>query len=186
MSFTTAIESRWADRCKRVGGAALTLTVLTAVAVVGLTLLGSEVLASWKGPGNAEQTLAARSAFEGLLTFDAPASTAARQEVQAKETQNSKDSTSNASNAPLLVKNWKYTQLTTSEAFQLSWKLYAYGTAILLLDQFLDARLPGNQQLVSQLLTPLYQTVVAWENIINLFVPTALRPPTLPPASPYL
>jgi hypothetical protein len=75
------IGQRW----KRAAGAALTILVLSAVAIGGLTLFGSEVLAAWKAPGDAEQSLVSGGTFEGLLSFDAPAVLSARFKAQMEE-----------------------------------------------------------------------------------------------------
>src|SRR5579885_1653841 len=80
MCFMTGIGQRW----KRALGASLALVSLSAVAVVGFTLLGSKVLAAWKAPGNAEQALTSR-AFDGLLNFEAPEATVARLAAQKEQ-----------------------------------------------------------------------------------------------------
>ncbi len=97
------------QRTKRTAGAILTIVMLSAVAIVGLSLLGSDVLASWKTPDSAEKTLAAS---QGLLTFEAPASTLAQFQAKEKDAQNGKDLVDTAA---LLVKDWKNTSLTLAE-----------------------------------------------------------------------
>lgn len=91
MRFITGIGQRW----KQALGASLTIALLTAVAVVGISLFGSEVLAAWKTSDNAEEALVSAS----VLNFDAPAATVARF-----------NSETAASNSPQVVSNWKYTQ----------------------------------------------------------------------------
>jgi hypothetical protein len=93
-------------------GVSLAIASLSAVAVVGFILLGSKVLAAWKAPGNAEQALTA-SAFEGLLNFRAPEATVTRIAVQKEEFERDNR---RASNASMLVKNWKFTEISFRES----------------------------------------------------------------------
>jgi len=98
------------------GEAALTIVLLSAVAVVGLCLLGVEVLAARGRPGSVEQALAPENALGGLLNFEAPAQTAARVRTQTEEYKRNMRRNNDAS---LLVKNWKYTQNPIAAFMQL-------------------------------------------------------------------
>lgn len=166
-------------------GASLTIVMLSAVAVVGLTLLGSDVLSSWKPLENAEQVLASGNAFEGLLTLEAPTSTVARLEATTKEAQYGNDA---ASNVPLLVKNWKFTQRSLeADAWQLSWELYFAASQVFFTEELLDklgSRV--NQPQVDRLFTSVYQLLVNWQAEINSLIFPPFRPPAIPPASPSL
>jgi hypothetical protein len=178
MPFAAVTGPRWRARGKRAIGATLTLVMLSAVAVVGLALLDSDVLASGKVPGNTEQALASSSAFEGLLTFEAPASTVSRLEATTKEAQKDKDLTRNA---PLLVKNWKYTQSSLADLVQLSLNLYVQGIALQLVEQFLDSLGPlVNQGLVDQIFTAAYRAVMGLQEFVNVFIPAPIRGPPPP------
>jgi hypothetical protein len=101
----TVIGQRWRNRWKKFAGAVLTIALLSGVAAVGITLFGSEVLAAWKTPGNAEQALASEGAFAGALNFAAPAET-----VERLETQKTEFAKSQSSRDSVLAKNWKFTQ----------------------------------------------------------------------------
>lgn len=103
MRFITAIGRKWG----RAAGAALTIVLLSAVAVLGVIQLGSKVSAAWKAPGSAEQTLASGGTFKALLNFAAPAETVAKYKDQAKKAENS---IKRASDRATYVKNWMYTQ----------------------------------------------------------------------------
>lgn len=107
MRFITGIGQRW----KRALGASFTIALLLAVAVVGITLFSSEVLAAWKSKGNAEQTLTSDSAFAGLLDFEAPAATVERFQTDTKEVAKAQTSSN-----PMLAKNWKFTQNSLLES----------------------------------------------------------------------
>jgi hypothetical protein len=113
---TAAIGKRGRKNWKRAIGSAVTITLLSAVVVVGLFSFGAEVLAAWKTPGHAEHALSAGGAFAALLNFEAPAQTVARVKAHTeKPDQNSR----RAGIVPLLVKNWKYTQNPIADFLQL-------------------------------------------------------------------
>jgi hypothetical protein len=270
MRFTAAIAQRGRNRWKRAVESIVTIVVLLAVAVGGIVLFGSEVSAVWKAPGNANQALASDGAFAGLLNFEAPAATVARFEAAAKEYEKNQ---TQAANFPLLVKNWKYTQiidpLTTLNLFyltgidnalfllrglglyeednastfdsavpginlqnlitaindlfqaspgglpqlitnfylqQLSTALYQQATILEAwqnaflnnlnvfgqglsssfpsLSPLLNAYFNALQNQVNSFVTSYVQTAQALQNIINTQLPTSLRPPPIPPASP--
>jgi hypothetical protein len=122
--FTAVIGSKWKDRGKRAFRAALTIVLLSAFAVVGMSLLGSEVLAAWRAPGNAEQKFVSTGALEGLFSFDAPASTVARFEAA---TEQDAKLMSRDFSGPSLFKNWTF---TASQQQQLA-GLTLYNTIVL-------------------------------------------------------
>ena len=66
MRFLTTTGRRWRDRWQRAVGTTLTVVVLSAVVVMALNLFDSEVLATWKGAGDAE-SLASTDGFAGTL-----------------------------------------------------------------------------------------------------------------------
>jgi hypothetical protein len=180
--FATAIGRSLRGNWKRAAGAGLTILTLSAVAVVGLALFGSDVLASWKTPGNAEPALASANAFEGLLTLEAPTATVSRFEATTKEAQRGNDL---VSNAPLLVKNWKPTQLSIiTTAFQFSFALYMEAFQLSLLEAYLDTLPFVPQQQVDQAYLTFYNALAELQALVDIFIPPALRPPTIPPASP--
>jgi hypothetical protein len=206
----TMIGRRWRNRWKKVAGAVLTLALLSALAVVGITLFGSEVLAAWKMPENAEQALSSGGAFEGLLNFAAPAETVARFGSNSEKAQSS---STKAGNASLVVKNWKYTaanpaleQLFATN-FALDFQLFLRNNNPESIQQFLEANQPLNfivasgalyyagvslQGLLPGLSPALGSIVTAYVNGLrslqitinsNIF-PEIYRPPLIPPISP--
>ncbi len=118
MRFAIAIGQSLRSSWKRAAGSALTIVMLSAVAVVGLASLGSDVLASWKTPANVEQALAS----QGPLTFEAPTATLMRYTAKEKDDQNDKD----GSAAALLVGDWKYTSLTLAQFNQIEQLLFFF------------------------------------------------------------
>jgi hypothetical protein len=209
--ITTVIGQKWRNRWKRFAGAALTIALLSAVAFVGITLFGSEVLAAWKTPENAGQPQSSGSAFEGLLNFATPAETVARFKSNAEGVQSS---IKGADNASLLVKNWKYTaanpalEALLAKNVALDFLLYmnnnrngiqefleansplnfiAASGALYVYGVFLESLLP---QLVSSNLG-LARFVEGYVNglrslqqAINNQIPVNFRPPPIPPVSP--
>jgi hypothetical protein len=139
MRFLAAIGRRWRNGWKRTVGAALTALLLLAVAAAGLALFGSEVFAVWKGPTNAEPALASDGAFGGLLNFEAPAATVARFDVQTEEAQKN---IQRASDAPVLVKNWRFTQ--NDSPLQQILNLYIQGLQLEFVVGFLEAFFPNS------------------------------------------
>lgn len=114
MGFTAAIAQRGRNSWKRTVESALTILVLSAVAVGGLALFGSEVSAVWNASRNANPVLASDDTFAGLLTFEAPAATVARFAAKTKEYEKQQ---AQAANVPFIVKNWKYTQIIVDPLF---------------------------------------------------------------------
>jgi hypothetical protein len=178
MCVTTASGQSWSKRWQQAAKGSLTLVLLLVVAVVGFSLLGSEVLAAWKAPNDSGKELASGGAFAGLVNFEAPTATVARQEATAEESQKSRAWVQN----PLLLKNWKYTQSSTAiteffiSVFQLSWAAFSQGTIIL----FLDSQSAANQSMFAAQ----YQLDLFLQSITNSILPPAYRSPPLPPASP--
>ncbi len=111
--YVIAIGQSLRGNWKGTAGTALTVVMLSAVAIVGFASFGSDVLASWKAPENAEQALAAS---QGLLTFEAPASTLAFFQAKEKDELNGKDLVDVAA---LLVGDWKNTSLTLAQFNQI-------------------------------------------------------------------
>lgn len=198
MRFITGIGQRWRPAV----GASLAIASLSAVAVVGVTLLGSKVLAAWKAPGNAERALTA-SAFDGLLNFEAPEATAARIAAQKEEFERDKRRISNAS---MLVKNWRFTQISFRESLlgQLveftilnpgrtlslpdvitqSNQVYGFGNILIGLDYYIDFINP-NLRFLDQLFATYYFFTQAWlvtyNNLVNSLGSDILVKPLLPP-----
>jgi hypothetical protein len=110
MHFVAALGQRWKEGWKTVTGAVLTVVLLSGVAVGGLALAGSDVLASLK-------------ASEGPLTFDAPTSTLLRLQAKTGIAQNSKEQVGDTA---LLVEDWRYTQLTLAQFQQLQQLLFLF------------------------------------------------------------
>jgi hypothetical protein len=184
-------------------GAAFTIVVLSAVAVVALPLFGSEVLVSWKLPERAEQALSTSSALAGLVDFGAPVALGARFKAQTEE---AKASIQRADNASSLVRNWKYTQSPTTDALALSLNLYfqalqaeiflsAFNNSIQQLlsslstssspfAPFLSTALMTFQNQVNGFLTSYVNTLSSVQSLINPLIPASFRPPPIPPASP--
>jgi|SRR5579884_2050809 len=206
MCFMTGIGQRW----KRALGASLALVSLSAVAVVGFTLLGSKVLAAWKAPGNAEQALTSR-AFDGLLNFEAPEATVAR--LAAQKEQFEKDNR-RVGNSSLLVNNWRFTQISFGESLmgQLlefsilnpgqslnlpslitqSNQVYSLGLLLIYFDYYIDFINP-QLNFLDRLFATYYNFIQAWlvtyNNLFNALGLEILVKPLLPPlpspASPY-
>lgn len=132
MRFLTAFGQRW----KRAIGASLTIALLSAVAVVGITLFSSEVLAAWKTPENVEQALASEGAFAGVLNFEAPAETVAR-----FKTDNKAVGKSQASSDAMVAKNWKYTQNSLLDTIQ---NIYLQGIQLELITLTLERFFPNS------------------------------------------
>lgn len=177
MRFINTIGQRW----KRAAGASLTIVMLSAVAVVGLTLLGSKVLAAWKAADTAEQALVPGGTFEGLLNFEAPAATVAQLEAKTKEAENGIKS---ASDAAMLVKNWQFTQTPLRDFVQ---TIYAEAVLIDFRVALLYAFFPN-----SPLTTFAIQFAQAWFALADSFLATAGFPPAPvpfpvppPPATPF-
>lgn len=206
MRFSTGIGQSW----KRAIGASLAIVPLSAVAVVGFTLLGSKVLAAWKAPGNAEQALTS-SAFDGLFDFEAPEAMVARIAAQKEEFE--KDNRK-ASNASMLVKSWRFTQISFGESLmgQLlefsilnpgqtlnlsklitqSNQVYGLGLLLIYFDYYIDFINP-QLNFLDRLFATYYSFFQAWlvtyNNLVNSLGLEILVKPLLPPlpspASPY-
>lgn len=188
MRITTVIGQKWRNRWRQFAGAALTVALLSAVAVVGIALFGSEVLAAWKTPENAEQVLSSGGAFEGLLNFEAPAETVARFSAKTEQAQRSKGRTDTN---PLLVANWKFTQNVFVDAFTQSLELYQEAVFLEGFVRFIQANpnvSPFNKAVFGSF-------EIAWVNLARSLqaidngllqafgLPT---PPPIPPVSPSM
>ena len=187
MRSSTAIGQSRRNRWKKAARASLTIVMMAAIAVVGLTLLGTKVFAALKAPGSAEQGLVSHTAFEGLLNFEAPAAMVARIEAEKADAEKNNPKSNNAS---LLAKNWKFTQNPILDSFfvLLSENIYQRGLFIASVEAFLDT-LPFSPQIqlfFDQLFTAYYDLARNLQIFVNSFLPPSLRPPLLPPASPYL
>jgi hypothetical protein len=200
---TAVIGRRWRYKWERVAGGALTIIVLLAVAIVGPTLFGSEVLAAWKAPGDAEQALSSDGPLERLLSFDAPAVLNARLKTQTVE---AVQSIRKAENAILLTRNWKYTQSPTADSLALSLNLYVSALqaeiALSAFDNFMDQLqinvaasnspfapfinnvLAGFEDQVISFLVSYINAAAALQSLINPLIPASFRPPPIPAASP--
>jgi hypothetical protein len=193
--FTTAIGSKWKGRVKRAVGVALTVVLLSAVAVVGSSLLGSEVLAAWKAPGNAEKIHVSSGALEGLFSFHAPASTVARFEADSE--QEAKLMSQDFSD-PSLLKNWKFTLASAPQLLQglQFYSMITSNTALLQADlYFLSLVFPSLDSLWLSLgtsFTNLANTLIQFDrNFIGVqslkeFSVFTLPSPTAPSPSPGL
>jgi hypothetical protein len=191
--FISATGQRW----KRAVGASLTIALLSAVAVVGITLFGSEVLAAWKTPGNAEQALASNGAFAGLLNFEAPAANAAR---LASERDADAKGKAQAGSVPQFVKNWKFTQNSLADNLLMSYTLYFQSLQLVSFEQNY-LRILNNiatafpsfaplakvlEQQVIAISTAFANILRAQQAVVNASIPPNLRPPPTVPASPSL
>jgi hypothetical protein len=186
VNFITAIGQRW----KRAVGASLTIALLAAVAVVGITLFSSEVLAAWKTP-------ASGSAFEGVLNFEAPSATLVKY-VSDSETV-AKDMAQTGSD-PLPVKNWKFTQNSLTDNIAKSFQLYIQSLQLVSLEQawlnllttlakINPSFAPIAQILESRviLIATVFANILAFQQAqINAQIPPPFRPPPVVPASPSL
>jgi len=174
------------QRGKKAAGAFLTVALLSAVAVVGITSFGSEVLAAWKTPANAEPALASSNTFEGLLNFEAPAATVARFDAQKEEAEQSKAQTSNSL---LLVKNWKFTQNLLGDAYTQSLMLYQQATFVEALVRFIESspQVPAFNKAIVRMweiaFVNLARNIQAIDNAL-LFAFGITPPPPIPPVSP--
>lgn len=164
MRFLTAFGQRW----KRAFGASLTIALLSAVAVVGITLFGSEVLAAWKTPENVEQALASEGAFAGVLNFEAPAETVARDNKAIGKSQASSDA--------VVAKNWKYTQNSISDFLQ---SIYIEGIELQQISILLDRFFPN-----SPFTAFAFAFTNAWLQTADGLL-TALHLPPVPAISPF-
>ncbi len=192
MGFITAIRQRW----KRAVGVSLTIALLSAVTVVGITFLGSEALAAWKAPANSEQALVPDSAFAGLLNFEAPADKVVRLTSETEEVEKNK---AQDSSNPLLTKNWKFTQNTLVDNIIKSYQLYFQSVLLQVYEHsfltFLNILAMENPalapviQLIERQAIQLYTiaaNILAIQQMqINAQIPPALRPPATLPASPH-
>jgi hypothetical protein len=167
VSFLTAFGQRW----KRAVGASLTIALLSAVAVVGITLFGSEVFAAWKTPGNAEQALASEGAFAGILNFEAPADTVARVQTEKKDFGKSQ-----SSRHAMLAKNWKFTQNPLLDFIQ---NIYIEGIQFELFTLTLERFFPN-----SPLTAFAFTFTNAWLQTADGFL-AALHLPPIPAISPF-
>jgi hypothetical protein len=208
--ITTVIGQKWRNSWKRFAGAALTIALLSAVAVVGIALFGSEVLAAWRTPESAGQALFPGGAFAGLLSFEGPAETVARFKSTAEEGQSN---IKRADNASLLAKNWKYTAANPAQEqllatnFALDFFLFLNNNNPESIQEFLEANQPLNfiaasgamyfagvflESLLPGLNPGMRSFVTAYVNglrsiqaqVNSLIFPANFRPPLIPPVSP--
>lgn len=170
MRFHTAIGQRMRGSWKRAAGAGLTVVMLSIVAIVGLTLFGSEAIAAWKATENAEQILSSGNTLEGLLNFEAPTATMTQLETKKVEAENS---IKKASSVPLLVKNWKYTQNQNPVV------VYIEGALFQLAVEILDS----NPALPPFIKSYLNAELNAWLGLADLYL-ASLHLPPIPSASP--
>jgi len=165
------IRQRW----KRAVGASLTIALLSAVVVVGLTLFASKVLAAWNTPAGTEQAFASSAVFEDLLNFEAPAATVTRLKTQIEE---AKESNKNASQSPLLVKNWLFTQNPVLDFIQ---NTYIQGVQLQLIwILFFDRFFPN-----SPVTAFVFTFTKAWLQTADGFLTTVLHLPPVPHISPF-
>lgn len=168
--FTVGLNRMIGHGWKRTAGASLTIALLTAVAVVGITLFGSEVFAAWKTQSNAETALASGSAFEGLLNFDAPAATVAQFDTKAEQSSNGQT----GKNA-MVAKNWKFTQNPIQDILS----LYTEGIQLQYIAAFLQNFAPNSP------LTAFVTTFEkAWLQTVDGFLTSVLHLPPIPSVSP--
>jgi hypothetical protein len=175
------IGQRW----KRAARTSLTIALLAAVAVVGFTLLGSRMLVAFQAKGNAEQALVPDA---GLLNFESPAVTVARLKAKTEEVEKSIKKAGSAP-APLLVKNWRFTQNPIADAFQVSWTAFFFAFYLWSVEEFIDtiALSPQLQLLIDQVVTAFYNLARSIQSSANSVLPVPLRSPIIPaPASPFL
>ncbi len=181
MRFMTGIGLRW----KQAVRASLTGALLSAVAVVGLSLFGSEVLAAWKTPGNAEKAYVSGK-LEGLLNFESPAAAVARFETEKQE---SDQSVAQAGNPSVVAKNWKFTQIPTLDAYILSWSLTLEAVQLEGLITFIELSNPFLPPSIVSFLNSFelawVQAAIGFQNFLNSFIPVGFRPPPIPPVSPH-
>jgi hypothetical protein len=166
MRFITAFGQRW----KQAVGVSLTLALLSAVAVVGITLFGSEVLAAWKTPENAEQALSSEGALAGILNFEAAAETTAQFQTDKKEAAKAQ-----TTSGPMVAKNWKFTQ-TLLDSIQ---SIYTDGIELQMFAILLDRFIPN-----SPLTAFAFTFTNAWLQTADAFL-AVLRLPPVPVISPF-
>jgi hypothetical protein len=181
--FTVQVFSVMKSRWKKALGASFTIALLSAVAGVGITLFSSDILAAWKGKGKAEQALSS-SSLGNLLSFEAPAATAARLASQKEDANQSK--TENGQ----LVKNWKFTQSPVLDAYLLSWALTFEAVQLEGLITFIKLSNPFLPASIVNFLNAFemgwVQAAIGFQNFLNSFIPVGFRPPPIPPISPHL
>jgi hypothetical protein len=165
--FITAFGQRW----ERAVGASLTIALLAAVAVVGISLFGSEVFAAWKTPENSVQVLSTDGALAGILNFEAPAETVARFKPDTKEAV--KDQ---SSSKPLVARNWKYTQNSFLDSLQ---NIYTEGIELQLITIALEKFFPN-----SPLSAFAFTFTTAYLQTADGFL-SALHLPPVPAISPF-
>jgi hypothetical protein len=163
----------------------LTFALLAAVAVVGITLLGSNLLAAFKAEGKAEQALVPDT---GLLNFEAPTATVMRLRAKTEDVEMSTNKAEGLDS--LLVRSWRYTQNPVADAFQVSWTAFFLGFYAFSAEEFIDTLgfLSAQQQLQFDIFfTALYNLARFVQGLANSTLPLPLRSPTLPPpASPFI
>lgn len=108
MRFIRTIGQRLIMGSPSALGKLVALGLLLAVPTLGLTSLGSDLFASWQGRGIAEATVAGDST-EGLLAFDAPASTLRQYQLQVQDSAESTSQPDGSKQPSLLAKDWRFT-----------------------------------------------------------------------------
>jgi hypothetical protein len=122
---------------------------LTAVPVLGITHLGSDLLTGWADAGEEQAALASA----GPLTFDAPASNFNRFKAQEKE---ATTRVALEQEASLQLNGWQYTATTNSQLLTFQFLINAY--------------------LINNVPSQVFETVLLLEFLFNFFNTTPTSP----------
>lgn len=108
MRFILTNAQRLTNAASCTLGKILALGILLAVPTLGLTRLSSDLFASWQGRSDEETTLVGDST-EGLLAFDAPASTLREYQLRVQDSSASTSRGDGSKQPTLLAKDWRFT-----------------------------------------------------------------------------
>ena len=108
MQFIVTTGQRLTAGSQRVLGKALAIGVLLAVPTLGLARLSTDLLAFWHNPGASEAVLVGNST-EGLLAFDAPASTLRQYQLRVNDSVSAKGQADRSIQTSLLATDWRNT-----------------------------------------------------------------------------
>ncbi|MGH7172871.1 MAG: hypothetical protein ACRELG_21530, partial [Gemmataceae bacterium] len=115
MQFMVTIGQRWRVCSWCAMGKVLAIGILLAVPSLGLARLSADFFASWQGR-SAEEAVLANSPADGLLAFDAPASTLRQYQLRVKDSVSTTGSADGATQPSLLADDWRNTAQPTSSA----------------------------------------------------------------------
>jgi len=110
MHFIGTMGQRLMIGLPRVLGKILAIGVLLAVPTLGLARLSGDLLTSWQSR-NADDAASVQNALDGLLAFDAPASTYRQHQLRNNDSSSSRPG-EGATKPSLLAEDWRFTAAT--------------------------------------------------------------------------